>query len=324
MTEQFLAPHPRWQFFTPDGLPAAGYKIYTYEAGSTTKAVTFTDHTGLTPNENPLYLDANGECDIWFPPITPETVIPNPPGPPGPQGPQGIPGPPGPLGNATDYAVTTDIPSETIYNAFYNEYIEIAPAPGDGISLIPTMVAINYHYRTVPYITGGGNFVLSWGPPLAPSAIPNGAFVGTILTAVEDKTLILPTSTGLAGQTITNLDSVNKPLTISFSTAITGAPIISVAINAAGSGYAVGDTGTIDGGDGLATYEVLTVATGAVTSVDLTLGGAGYTDTTAATTATGGAQPGTGTGLTLDVTSAETTSGTLRITAYYRKLIIAS
>lgn len=70
---------------------------------------------------------------------------------------------------------------------------------------------------------------------------------------------------------------------------------------AAGAGYAVGDTGSVLGGNGDATYEVLTVdGTGGVLTIDLVLIGTGYATGTAAT-AVGGSQPGAGAGLTLTV-----------------------
>lgn len=85
-------------------------------------------------------------------------------------------------------------------------------------------------------------------------------------------------------------------------TAPTGA-IANVAINSGGTGYVVNDTGTITGGGGTGgTYKVLAVsAGGVVTSVQITAGGATYIGTIAAATATGGAQPGVGTGLKLNI-----------------------
>jgi hypothetical protein len=62
-----LAPVPRQLFLAPStGEPAAGYKIYTYAAGTTTKTQTYTDATGQTPNLNPIILDSLGEADIWL------------------------------------------------------------------------------------------------------------------------------------------------------------------------------------------------------------------------------------------------------------------
>lgn len=42
--------------------PAVGYKLHTYEAGTTTPKATYTASNGVTPLANPIVLDANGEC----------------------------------------------------------------------------------------------------------------------------------------------------------------------------------------------------------------------------------------------------------------------
>jgi hypothetical protein len=56
-----------WQFFTDDGVPLSGGKIYTYVAGTTTPQVTYTSRDGVTPNSNPIILDAAGRTpqQIW-------------------------------------------------------------------------------------------------------------------------------------------------------------------------------------------------------------------------------------------------------------------
>lgn len=56
------------QFFTDSGVPLSGGKIYTYAAGTTTPAVTYTSNTGLTPNANPIILDSAGRppAEIWL------------------------------------------------------------------------------------------------------------------------------------------------------------------------------------------------------------------------------------------------------------------
>lgn len=60
MTAVLLTP-PYLQFFDANGLPLAGGKVYTYEAGgfSTPKA-TYTDSTKVTQLDNPITLDAAG------------------------------------------------------------------------------------------------------------------------------------------------------------------------------------------------------------------------------------------------------------------------
>jgi hypothetical protein len=58
------------QFFTNTGAVLTGGKIYTYAAGTTTPATTFTSSNGLTPWTNPIVLDAagrvSGSGEIWL------------------------------------------------------------------------------------------------------------------------------------------------------------------------------------------------------------------------------------------------------------------
>lgn len=59
-----------WQFFDPNGVPLAGGKIYTYGAGTTTPAPTYTSSTGATPHSNPIILNSAGRIatgEIWQP-----------------------------------------------------------------------------------------------------------------------------------------------------------------------------------------------------------------------------------------------------------------
>jgi len=65
-----LSPTPKLQFFGTDGLPLVGGKLYTYAAGTTTPLASYTDHTGITANTNPVILDSAGEADVWLPETT--------------------------------------------------------------------------------------------------------------------------------------------------------------------------------------------------------------------------------------------------------------
>jgi hypothetical protein len=58
--------HPRFRSLLADGSPNVGGKIYTYAAGTTTLATTYSDPELTTPNTNPVVLDAAGQADIWF------------------------------------------------------------------------------------------------------------------------------------------------------------------------------------------------------------------------------------------------------------------
>lgn len=56
------------QFFDNSGNPLAGGLVYTYAAGTTTPAATYTSVTGLTANSNPIVLDSAGRTpyQIWL------------------------------------------------------------------------------------------------------------------------------------------------------------------------------------------------------------------------------------------------------------------
>ncbi len=57
-----------FQFFTITGIPLAGGKIYTYQAGSSTPLATYTDNTGTVANANPIILGTDGRPadEIWL------------------------------------------------------------------------------------------------------------------------------------------------------------------------------------------------------------------------------------------------------------------
>jgi hypothetical protein len=63
-----LPPVPKVQFFTADGEPLVGGKLFTYAAGTTVPLATYTDFTGNTANANPVILDSRGEANVWLGP----------------------------------------------------------------------------------------------------------------------------------------------------------------------------------------------------------------------------------------------------------------
>jgi hypothetical protein len=56
------------QFFDDSGVPLAGGKIYSYEAGTTTPATTYIDNTAVNANTNPIILNSAGRIvnEIWL------------------------------------------------------------------------------------------------------------------------------------------------------------------------------------------------------------------------------------------------------------------
>jgi hypothetical protein len=61
-----IAPLLKQRYDDSNGNPLAGGKIYTYQSGTTTLQATYTDSTGVTPNSNPVILDASGQASIWL------------------------------------------------------------------------------------------------------------------------------------------------------------------------------------------------------------------------------------------------------------------
>ena len=57
--------NPSMKIFTSAGTLAAGYRIHTYEEGTTTPKVTYTTADESTPNTNPVCLDSVGEAPIY-------------------------------------------------------------------------------------------------------------------------------------------------------------------------------------------------------------------------------------------------------------------
>jgi hypothetical protein len=80
MTTETLSPLAKQKFFDNNGAPANKYRVFTYQAGTTTKLATYTDSIGSTPNANPITLDFRGECDLWVPPNVAYKYVFAPPG----------------------------------------------------------------------------------------------------------------------------------------------------------------------------------------------------------------------------------------------------
>ena len=69
MASVLLSPYGNGQqFFDDNGVPLAGGLIYTYQAGSSTPLVTYTENSGTVANANPIVLDASGRTpqQIWL------------------------------------------------------------------------------------------------------------------------------------------------------------------------------------------------------------------------------------------------------------------
>ena len=61
-----IIPLPKLQLFTDNGDVAAGYQLFTYEAGTTTKLDTYSDVNLTVPNTNPIILDSAGRATVFL------------------------------------------------------------------------------------------------------------------------------------------------------------------------------------------------------------------------------------------------------------------
>ena len=99
--------------------------------------------------------------------------------------------------------------------------------------------------------------------------------------------------------------------------------ISAIAVNAGGSGYAVGDTFTVNNsvsGATLATCSVSSVSSGAVTGITITDSGTLYSISTGAATK---ATTGTGSGLTVNITALTTLTGNTTIAVWQSRVFTA-
>jgi hypothetical protein len=77
--------------------------------------------------------------------------------------------------------------------------------------------------------------------------------------------------------------------------------VTAITITSGGTGYAASDTGIITTGKGNAQYQVATVSSGVVATINLIYGGNGYATGAGQATARAGIQPGSGSGLTINI-----------------------
>lgn len=66
MAQGTVSPYVALQFFTNTGAVAAGYQLFTYTAGTSTKVSTYTDVAMAVPNANPIILDSAGRCTVFL------------------------------------------------------------------------------------------------------------------------------------------------------------------------------------------------------------------------------------------------------------------
>ena len=66
MANYLISPKDIYSAIDDNGNPLTGGQLFTYIAGSSTPADTFTDASGNTKNDNPIILDSRGEAPVWL------------------------------------------------------------------------------------------------------------------------------------------------------------------------------------------------------------------------------------------------------------------
>lgn len=202
--------------------------------------------------------------------------------------------------------------------------VEIIPAPGANRYIYVTQRSIEWVPGLVIWPDGGDFGTLAYNGDTTNanlwSAQSSGQFGGA--THTIDAFGSSP-GDGASSQPMDATFMVNKNVTAGADTdqTFTG-PIVTATVQAAGTGYAVNDTGTIipTSGTPRATYKVLTVdGLGAVLTFQVVTAGGPLYDTThnPLSTATGGAQAGVGVGFTVNVTVIPPADGALYYVVEY-------
>ena len=186
-----------------------------------------------------------------------------------------------PLSASTTYNSQPLLVQGDFYNGFVPTPAHLTPTNNSIDGVFATHDGSNSRLQAVPYIlvqpgSGGG-----WQNGVGARSVNAQGFDGRF--AQSGNTTPWPAAPWL-----------NNPVTV-------------VTVQSGGTGYALNDTGTIGTGDGTATYKVTGESGGIVSSVSITYGGTGYQVLTnsgtvvIANTLDGGAQPGVGVGLTLQI-----------------------
>jgi hypothetical protein len=145
------------QFFTNTGSVLTGGKLYTYSAGTTTPAVTYTSVTGNTNHPNPIVLDAAGRVpsgEIWLANGAQYKFV---------------------LKDSNDVLIAT---YDNITGAFNPANIQVVNGTGNGvltvfsmpttpISALQSNIYINGVYQNKnTYTLAGSTFTFSQAPPM--------------------------------------------------------------------------------------------------------------------------------------------------------------
>jgi hypothetical protein len=193
--------------------------------------------------------------------------------------------------------------------------VTIIPAPGAGRIVAVDSMALIYDF-------GAHIFDAQVIPqPVVQYASLPGTALLTLPPVILEQTSsqFSFSNTGASGSSFAQSTIANQAIQFSDLTDYDAGPILTASLGAGGTGYAVGDTGTIQQNNNDATYQITSVgALGVVTGFTITGNGTQYVTANGVPTATGGAQPGVGTGFTVNITAVTLGDGTLKVITYYQ------
>jgi hypothetical protein len=193
--------------------------------------------------------------------------------------------------------------------------VSLVPAPGAGKLIQPFIATCIYTFGTKPFLPSLSPTIWA-GPNTVPVSTQLGVYTGPF-RGTGISYFYLPAFSDNPVALLPGAD--NQPLVLTSDTAFNVGPLVTTTLAAGGTGYVVNDTGTIQGSSADATYKVLTVgAGGAVLTYQVTNPGTAYFPANSQPTATGGAQPGVGTGFAVNITAVATGDGTLKVVTYYQ------
>lgn len=194
--------------------------------------------------------------------------------------------------------------------------VVLVPAPGANKIIWVQGLALNFIAGTFPYNGASGDQLDCFYSGQTIDLVDPSPLSGNLSVAATN--YLAASAPGTTYTIAGSAAYVNLAVVLSAAQNYGGGPITALAVNAAGSGYAVNDTGHVSGGNGAGEYKVTSIgAGGAVTGLLVFAGGAGYVPATgvATTVLTGG---GNG-ALTVNTTVGQG-NGTMKVYTTYQIL----
>ncbi len=261
-----------------------------------------------------------------------------PTGPSGATGPAGATGPTGatgPSGSGDMLKLEIELTTADIKLLDTVPFELIAP-PGLGKLVIPVATIFVGKFNSTPFNSDSpGTLSVNWTDNFLTmyQVLPAPDILLGLETLVDTGAMNIPYGLGLyyittgnayapltrtIGMTVHNV-AQNQGIIITSDTPWidpTVAPLSGLDVSDGGSGYAVGDTGTVQDGDNNGTYIITSVSGGVITGIAVVDPGSGYTENSDISLISGGSQPGAGSGGTAD-THIGPADATLRCIIYY-------